>query len=237
MTVSGSPGTGTVTLSAAVTGFLSFANAGAVDSKTYTYALREGNKREVCRGVYTASGTTLTRVTLRSTNATPTNPESFTSAAIVAGVAAAEDINAVGFHATLPSNQTGIVAITDTKLNFTTELFDIGGFYDAANAKWTPQAGLITIQSGVAALGSMIAGDRSFVRIYKNGALWKQNSMFQAITTSTIPVNPIIGVIDLANGTDYYECFVNMALGGGGTGQCNANQANFFSGAWLGGTP
>lgn len=91
MTVSGSPGTGPVTLLAAVLGYLTFDEAGAVDGRVYTYSIRENDKRELCRGAYNASTLSLARGTLISTNATHTNPETFSSAAIVSVVAAAED--------------------------------------------------------------------------------------------------------------------------------------------------
>lgn len=90
MSVSGTPGTGTITLSAAVSGFQTFAAAGVVDGETISYSAQDGLLWEIGRGVYTASGTTLTRSPLFSSSGG--SAVSLTSAANVAIALLAEDL-------------------------------------------------------------------------------------------------------------------------------------------------
>lgn len=87
-------GTGTITLGSAVSGFLAFAGAGVQDGDTVRYGIEDGANSEVGTGVYTASGTTLTRTPIKSTNSDAAISLSGTAKVYI--TATAEDL--VGKH-------------------------------------------------------------------------------------------------------------------------------------------
>ena len=97
MTVSGSPGTGTITVGAAVLGYRSFASAGIVNGQTISYAIQDvSGAYEFGRGTYTSSGTTSARPTIiGSSNANAAI--NATAAAIVSTTALAEDITPIPY--------------------------------------------------------------------------------------------------------------------------------------------
>lgn len=75
------------------------------------------------------------------------------------------------FHANKNgSNQASVVGGTYTKCTATTELYDILGFYDAGNSKWTPPAGRIIIGGKIYITGTTAAGNYSYAVIYKDGS-------------------------------------------------------------------
>ncbi len=100
-------GTGTITLGAAVSGFLTFAQAGVPDGAVVTYAIEDANGgHEVGQGTYTLSGTTLTRTTVyRSTGAGNTGKITLSGSAQVFITVAAEDLAAIPL-----ANVTGLAA-------------------------------------------------------------------------------------------------------------------------------
>jgi len=101
-------GTGTITLGSAVDGFQTFAAAGVSDGDTVRYCIEDGTSSfELGSGVYTASGTTLTRVVSESSNSD--NAISLSGDAIVFITAIAADIQPTTFTTTVftaTANQT-----------------------------------------------------------------------------------------------------------------------------------
>ena len=96
MTVSGTPGTGTVTLGSASTGYMDFVTAGVLNADVVSYLIEDGTSWEFGAGTYTTSGTTLARTTVIASSAGGTTKISATSAATVAIVPFVSDLNPTG---------------------------------------------------------------------------------------------------------------------------------------------
>lgn len=86
-------GTGTITLNAALGGFQTFSAAGVKDQETLSYAIQDSaNTWEYGRGLYSTSGTTLTRNVIISSSGVGT-AISLTANAQISIVILSEDIN------------------------------------------------------------------------------------------------------------------------------------------------
>lgn len=83
-------GTGIITLGSSVSGYLSFSGTGVADGDVIAYGISDGSNSEVGTGVYTASGTTLTRSVTKSTNSNAAISLSGTAQVFI--TARAEDI-------------------------------------------------------------------------------------------------------------------------------------------------
>jgi len=82
-------GTGTLTLGSALAGYQTFAAAGLMNADTVSYVIEDGAAWEIGTGVYSASGPTLSRAVLESSNSG--SAISLTGAAVVYVTAIASD--------------------------------------------------------------------------------------------------------------------------------------------------
>ena len=98
-------GTGAVTLSGAVTGYQSFADAGLTNGQQIRYTITDGSSWEIGTGTYnTSSGTTMSRSVEESSNSD--NALNLSGNAVVFVTAAAADLGSGG----MPTGQVNFIA-------------------------------------------------------------------------------------------------------------------------------
>lgn len=101
------------------------------------------------------------------------------------------------FVATLSADQTGIAANTWTKINFNLSGYNQNGKFNTSSSRWTPSPGPVEINAQIACPTVATV----LLAIYKNGIQACHNA---GTNTPTVPLT----IVDNANGTDYYECWV-----------------------------
>lgn len=127
------------------------------------------------------------------------------------------------------TDQTGVTSTTEIKVTFTTEVFDVGSAYTAADSKWTPAAGKVLINAAVLMTNNIVDQQISFIVLYKNGSAFKRGGHAQQ---NGVSVGPMLSVIDDANGTDYYEVYA-YAEGAGDKTISGVAIVTYFMGSHL----
>ena len=146
MSVTGTPGTGVVTLGTALNGYQSLNAAGLNDGDTFPYLLVDGVNWEYGVGTYSFSAGTVTRTTITKSSAGSATPINASSKTILSATLRAEDINNSG---------TTLSALTDVSV---TEGAAIDGYtlnWSNTTGRWVAVAPVTGGTSG----SSTLAGD------------------------------------------------------------------------------
>lgn len=182
MTVTGTPGTGTITLNAASSGHQSFASAYGANAKV-DILITEGTAWEVARDcTYTNSGTTVTRGTLEASSTG--SAVSFTSAAEVSVVMTAalgdklerllfDGFSAYGDNSTTVTLSNGGTTLVSSAAK--TELFDANGDFNTSTGIYFPSKAGLYLIGGTAIAGTNVT-DGSTLAVYieysPDGSTW-----------------------------------------------------------------
>lgn len=110
-------------------------------------------------------------------------------------------VNFVGFYATMSGDQSIDTGVQNV-VQFDTETFDIGGYYNNGTYRWTPPAGHVILYTALCYTISTANGQCA--RILKNNAL-VANYWYRPRTSGVVDSGAHIMYIDEANGSDYYE--------------------------------
>lgn len=194
-------GTGSpVALTVPVTGYLSFDAAGVQDGETYSYGIEDGANSEVGRGVYTASGTTLTRNVLASTNGG--SPINLSGTAKVCVTPLAEDFKEFG--ATITPDVAGGAALGSTSKPWSGINLSEGGAinwenFDCVLAQTGDSLGLTGCNFNAETLGESIEALSEDVGPEPDDLLVTQD--ISADTGKKAKVKNLSGLVKLASGS------------------------------------
>ena len=225
MTVTGTPGTGTITLNAAETGYQTFASAYGANANV-DILIEEGSAWEIARDcTYTHSGTTVSRGTLEASSTG--SALSLTSAAKVYVIHSATRITALesmmdlmdrkfnsGFFVTgdgateqVLTNSAYTVLHGNTGGALRTTEWDPDGLWTASTGRFTPPAGRWRIH-GAAVIVALDTGKKFIVGIIKNGESVPSRMIGRGMSSSSNSYGASGSTVVEANGTDYFQIVV-----------------------------
>jgi hypothetical protein len=133
-----------------------------------------------------------------------------------------------GGHAAFSAHKGGtnqsIGSTGPVQVTFTTELFDVGLYYNPGGSTWTPPAGIVSISTGVL-LTSFDTTTTVLLLLYKNGVAHKAMTITNTSTGQ-------LTVIDQADGADVYKIYVDSVSDASYT-VSGSSTLTFFQGAVL----
>lgn len=104
------------------------------------------------------------------------------------------------FRASLSADQTGIASSTATAIALNQEAFDNGGYFDIATGRWTPPSGPVRLSGNLQAV-NVTAGNVAYALLLKNGSIIAECG--GVCVSGVVLANA--DIVDVANGTDYYQ--------------------------------
>jgi len=228
-------GTGTLTLTGAVSGFVAMADAAAgltADGDTSWFVAEAGSQWELFLGTR-VDATHLARTTvLRSSNAG--SPVNFTTAPVVFGTVPASQISAVGpsISAYRASSNQALTSATWTKAQLNAETFDSGNCFDSTtNYRWTPNiAGYYQVSFQGNMTGATLTNAEA--ALYKNGVAVAFGTFGGTTANSFLSVGNKL--VYMNGTTDYLELFL---YGTGTTVVANFGDSGTFLTAYLASLP
>jgi hypothetical protein len=134
--------------------------------------------------------------------------------------------NTPAFEATITTEQNPSDN-TYTKINFDSEVFDVGGVYDTSNKRFTPGVAGKYYIYGNSTLGSSSNTTliSAFFSIYKNGSLYKPSYVDMRVNYNRYVHISIASVMEL-DADDYVEMFGKVDLDSG-TVEIRTAESNF----------
>jgi collagen triple helix repeat protein len=120
------------------------------------------------------------------------------------------NINKGACHVVMTGDQS-IANETWTKVAYNSLVFSDGSFYNTTSQRWVPPSGKNSIAAAVYFSGGLLLGTQIAIAIYKNGAVYK--TAYGAAMASYGGASIVLPA-EFANGTDFYETYVNVMTSG-----------------------
>ena len=202
-------GTGNLTLTGAVSGFVSIANAATgltSNGDTSWFCAEAGTQWEVFLGTR-VSATELARTTVLASSTGSTID--FSAPPVVFSTVPAARIQALAFSAYRATSNQSVTNATYTKVQLNAENFDTASAFDSAtNYRFTaPVAGIYRFDFAVSGSGTSTAV--VVAALYKNGTMILVGSEGAAVSAWSEGVSSGSALVQLAAG-DYIEMFTSI---------------------------